>query len=423
MKKYQELSAEELSAEYENAEKQYEEFAQRELSLDMSRGKPSVEQLDLSMGMLDVITSHDVIKSENGLDLRNYGAFDGIPETKRLFAELLEVSEKNIFVGGNSSLNLMYDMVSRAMSFGVCGSKPWHKLEKVKFLCPVPGYDRHFGVCETFGIEMINIPMDENGPDMEMVKRLVEGDEAVKGIWCVPKYANPTGVTYSNEVVAAFANLKPKAEDFRIFWDNAYFVHHVSNTPDVLLNIISACEKAGNPDMVFEFVSTSKISFSGAGVSAIATSEKNLAYIKKYASMQTIGYDKINQLRHSKFFKDKATVLAHMEKHRHMLTPKFDVVAAALAPLKELGIGHYTKPNGGYFISFDSLDGCAKRIYELCKKAGVTLTPAGASFPYGKDENDRNIRISPTYPPVSELKAAMELFCICVKLASIEKLR
>ncbi len=424
MKKYVECTKEELQAEYQNLKKEYEDFAKKGLSLDMSRGKPSADQLDLSLPMLDVLTSKSDMKTQAGVDIRNYGILDGIDEAKKLFADLLEVDTKNIFVGGNSSLNLMYDSIARAMIFGVCGGTPWAKLdEPVTFLCPVPGYDRHFSMCESFGIKMINIPTDENGPDMNMVQELVEKDASIKGIWCVPMYSNPSGATYSNEVVKKLVNLKPKAEDFRIYWDNAYCVHHLTDTPEKLLNVIDEAQKAGNPDIVLQFASSSKITFSGAGVAVISASENNLNQIKKLVGMQTIGYDKVNQLRHCLFFKDANGVYEHMKKHAKIIKPKFQAVIDALEKeIIPLGIGSYINPLGGYFISFDTNENCAKRVYNLCKEAGVTLTPAGASYPYGVDEKDTNIRIAPTFPPVSELNVAMELFCICVKMASIEVL-
>lgn len=424
MKKYVDCTKEELQTEYENLKKKYEDFSKKGLALDMSRGKPSSDQLDLSLPMLDVLTSKSDIKTQNGTDVRNYGVLDGIDEAKKLFADLLEIDTKNIFVAGNSSLNLMYDSIARAMIFGVCGSTPWAKLDKpVTFLCPVPGYDRHFSMCESFGIKMINIPTDENGPDMDMVKDLVEKDDSIKGIWCVPMYSNPSGATYSNEVVEKLVNLKPKADDFRIYWDNAYCVHHLTDNPAKLLNIINEAEKAGNPDIVLQFASSSKITFSGGGVAIISASENNLNQIKKLVGMQTIGHDKVNQLRHCLFFKDANGVYAHMKKHADIIKPKFEAVVNALEKeIIPLGLGSYINPLGGYFISFDTNKGCAKRVYSLCKDAGVTLTPAGASFPYGVDDNDTNIRIAPTFPPVSELNIAMELFCICVKMASIEVL-
>ena len=423
MNSYQNLSESQLKTEYTLLLSLYNNFKAKGLALDMSRGKPSTDQLELSMGMLDALTSNDIMNTETGMDTRNYGLLDGLPESKKLFAQILEVPEKNIIVGGNSSLSLMYDSIARSMSFGVCGSTPWHKLPKVKFLCPVPGYDRHFAICELFGIEMINIPMNEKGPDMEMVARLIKDDDAIKGIWCVPMYSNPVGITYSDDVVRAFANLKPKADDFRIYWDNAYRVHHLSDTPDILLNLFDECVKAGNEDILFEITSTSKISFSGSGVSALAASEKNLNFIRKHLTIQTIGYDKVNQLRHARFFKDIDTINQHMKKHQAIIAPKFDAVITALdTNIAPLGIATYFKPNGGYFISFNTMSGCAKRVCQLCKDAGVVLTGAGATFPYAIDPDDSNIRIAPTFPPVAELTSALELFCYCVKIATLEKL-
>lgn len=421
MNKYELMDKSELKSEYDRLLGVYHDYESKGLKLDMSRGKPAPDQLDLSMGMLDVLTSRDVLTTNNGQDVRNYGMLDGIDEAKNLFGDMLGVPAKNILVGGNSSLNLMYNSVSRAMNFGIMGWTPWTKLDKVKFLCPVPGYDRHFAICEFFGIEMINIPTDENGPDMDMVQKYVESDPAIKGIWCVPMYSNPMGITYSDDVVRRFAALKPAAGDFRIYWDNAYCVHHLNDTPDTLLSIMDECEKAGNPDLVIQFGSTSKISFSGAGIAVMAASEANLNFIKKQLTIQTIGFDKVNQLRHSKFFQDINGVKAHMKKHRTLLEPKFAAVISALdKEIMPLGIGSYEKPNGGYFISFNTIDGCAKRVGELCKKAGVVLTPVGATYPYGKDERNSNIRIAPTYPPVNELETAMALFCLCVKIATIE---
>lgn len=423
MKEYQNMSENEIQTEFNSLMLKYNEFKSKDLSLDMSRGKPAKDQLDLSIDMLDVLSSDDIMEAENGLDARNYGCLDGLPETKKLFSQILDVKPNNIIVGGNSSLNLMYDSIARSMSFGVCGSTPWHKLPKVKFLCPVPGYDRHFAICELFNIEMINIPMNNEGPDMKMVAELVESDDSIKGIWCVPMYSNPVGITYSDEVVTAFSKLKPKAKDFRIYWDNAYCVHHLTDTPDKLLNIVDECIKAGNEDMVFEFASTSKVSFSGAGVAVMAASEKNLNFIRKHLTIQTIGSDKINQLRHTRFFKDIDGIKAHMKKHKEIIAPKFDAVISALDKnIAPYNIASYVKPNGGYFISFNTMDGCAKRVCELCKEAGVVLTNAGATFPYGNDPDDSNIRIAPTFPPVEELKTAIELFCYCVKIATLEKL-
>lgn len=337
---------------------------------------------------------------------------------------MLGVSNDELIVCGNSSLNIMYDMIARCIIFGVDGiQKPWKDYEKIKWLCPAPGYDRHFAICESFGIEMIPIPLGENGPDMDMIEKLVSEDDTIKGIWCVPMYSNPTGITYSDEVVRRFARLKPKAGDFRIFWDNAYCIHHLTETPDKLLNILDECKKAGNDDMVYMFASTSKITFAGGGIAVMAASKKNVGYIKSLMTVQTIGYDKINQLRHAKFFGSYDGLMAHMEKHRAIIAPRFKVVLNELEEeIKPLGIGTWHKPNGGYFISFDTLDGCAKRVVGLCKDAGVVLTPAGATYPYGKDPHDSNIRIAPTFPPVQELEEAMKIFVCAVKLASAEKL-
>ncbi len=424
MSGYQSMSKEQLEKEKAVLEMQYAEFKAKNLKLDMSRGKPSADQLDLSMEMLNCLGNDDMMKASDGMDVRNYGGLDGIPEAKALFAEMLGVKESEIFVGGNSSLNLMYDAVAKAMLFGTqpdCA--PWGKADKVKFLCPVPGYDRHFAVTEQFGIEMINVDMTPTGPDMDAVERLVASDESIKGIWCVPMYSNPDGITYSDETVRRFAALKPAAKDFRIFWDNAYCVHHLSEEHDSLLNLMDECKKLGTENMVYIFASTSKISFPGAGVAVMATGEKNMAFLKGQIFYQTIGFDKINQLRHVRYFKNMDGIRAHMEKHAAIIRPKFDVVLEMLEKeIAPLEIGSWKAPTGGYFISFNALEGCATRIYELCKEGGVTLTKVGATFPYGKDPKDSNIRISPTFPPVAELKQAMQLFCICVKLAAAEKL-
>lgn len=402
---------------------EYDAFRAKKLKLDMSRGKPSAQQLDLCGKLMDCLSSADILNSEDGTDCRNYGGLDGIPEAKRLFAEMLCVSPEQIIVGGNSSLNMMYDTVARAMLHGVGGfGKPWCRLDRVVFLCPSPGYDRHFAICEHFGIEMITVPMNEDGPDMDTVERLVASDDAVKGIWCVPKYSNPDGITYSDEVVARFARLKPAAKDFRIFWDNAYVVHDLQKA-DRLLNIFDECAAAGTEDMVFEFASTSKISFPGAGVAVMAASRANIAFIKKMMTVQTIGPNKLNQLRHVRYFGTVQGIAAHMQKQAEVLIPKFSLVERMLTQaLVPLGIAEFHKPNGGYFIAVNVPDGCAKEVVRLCAEAGVILTPAGATFPYGRDPRDRNIRIAPTYPPIEELHAAMELFCLCVKLAAARKL-
>ena len=424
MQKYQEMTREELLVEKETLEKQFEEIKALNLKLDMSRGKPAAEQLDLAMDMLDVLDSKSVLKSENGMDLRNYGILDGIPEAKKLMADMLGCEAKNVIVYGNSSLNIMYDQISRAMTLGICGNTPWAKLDKVKFLCPVPGYDRHFAITQLFGIEMINIPLYADGPDMDMVEEYVNNDPAVKGIWCVPKYANPSGSSYSDETVRRFAALKPAAADFRIFWDNAYCVHHLyEDKQDEILNILEECEKAGNADMVFQFCSTSKVTFPGAGIAALATSENNVADIKKQMTIQTIGHDKINQLRHVQYFKNLDGLKAHMMKHAALIRPKFEMLDELMtAEIASRGIGTWINPVGGYFICFESLEGCAKDIVGKCKEAGVTMTGAGAPFPYGKDPKDNVIRIAPTFPSVEELKKAAEVFVVCVRLASVNKL-
>ncbi len=421
---YKEMTKEELLKERESVAAKYEELKAMGLKLDMSRGKPNTEQLDISMEMVDTLSRTHKLVGEQGVDCRNYGVLDGIIEAKRLLSAMIECPVDNIIIYGNSSLNVMYDTVARSMTHGVMGSTPWAKLDKVKFLCPVPGYDRHFAITEFFGIEMINVPMASDGPDMDMVEDLVSKDASIKGIWCVPKYSNPSGITYSDETVRRFANLKPAAEDFRIYWDNAYCIHHLyEDKQDHILEILEECEKAGNPDMVFKFCSTSKVTFPGSGIAAISASKANLEFIKKQMSVQTIGHDKLNQLRHAHFFGDFNGMLEHMKKHADIIRPKFEAVLATLD--KELGgldIARWTRPNGGYFIALDTLDGCAKRVVGLCAEAGVVMTSAGATYPYGKDPHDSNIRIAPTYPSTEELKQACEIFVTCVKLASIDKL-
>ena len=420
---YAEMSKEQLLTEKSVLEQQYAEYKAKGLKLDMSRGKPAPEQLDLSIDMLLHCLDGDY-KASNGIDCRNYGILDGIPEAKKLFEEMLNIGDDEIIVGGNSSLQLMYDTIIRALHFGVYGGdKPWGKCEKVKFLCPVPGYDRHFAICESLGIEMIPVDYKADGPDMDVVEKLVAEDEEIKGIWCVPMYSNPTGITYSDEVVRRFAALKPAAKDFRIFWDNAYCVHHLSDDHDSLLNIIEECRNAGNPDMVFQFTSTSKISFPGGGLAVIVASKNNIDFIKNQMTVQTIGFDKLNQLRHCKYFKNFDGIKAHMKKHAAIIQPKFSVVLYVLnKEISPLGIGKWVSPKGGYFVSFDAMEGCAKRIVSLAADAGVVMTGAGATYPYGKDPKDSNIRIAPTFPSVDELRQAMEIFCVCVKLASVEKL-
>ena len=421
---YNELSKEELLNLKGELENQFSEVKAKGLNLDMSRGKPSAAQLDLAMGMMDVLNSESDLKCQEGVDCRNYGVLDGIQEAKQLLADMMEVPKDNIVIFGNSSLNVMYDTIARSMTHGVMGSTPWCKLDKVKFLCPVPGYDRHFAITEHFGIEMINIPMTENGPDMDMVEKLVSEDDAIKGIWCVPKYLNPQGITYSDETVHRFAKLKPAAKDFRIYWDNAYGIHHLyEDKQDYLVEILMECKKEGNPDMVYKFCSTSKVSFPGSGVSAIAASDANLVDIRKQMMIQTIGHDKLNQLRHARFYKDIHGMVEHMKLHADILRPKFETVLSVLE--EELGgleIGSWLAPRGGYFISFDAMEGCAKAIVAKAKEAGLIMTPAGATFPYGKDPKDSNIRIAPSYPTPEELKIAAEVFVLSVKLVSIDKL-
>lgn len=424
MKAYKDLSKEELLTLQKQLNKEYEEAKAKELKLDMSRGKPAASQLDMEMDFMNVLNADSIFKTEAGVDCRNYGIMDGIPEARKLIGDVLGVSADNVIVFGNASLNIMYDTVARSEIFGVMGETPWCKLDKVKFLCPVPGYDRHFAITEQFGIEMINVPMTEDGPDMDMVEELVNTDSAVKGIWCVPKYSNPQGYTYSDETVKRFAALKPAAKDFRIYWDNAYVIHDLyEEKKDTLLDIISECEKAGNPDMVYEFCSTSKVTFPGSGIAALAASKANLDFIKKFMTIQTIGYDKVNQLRHVRYFKDAEGMKAHMMKHAAIMRPKFEAVFHVLeSELNGLGIGSWTEPKGGYFISFDALEGCAKKIVEKCKEAGVVLTGAGATYPYKKDPKDSNIRLAPSFPTPEELAMATDLFVLCVKIVSVEKL-
>ena len=424
MTAYKDLSVEELLSLKKELEAKFAEIKAKNLKLDMSRGKPSKAQLDLSMGMMDVLNSEENLTCEEGVDCRNYGVLDGINEAKQLLSDMSEVPKENIVIFGNSSLNVMYDTISRSMTHGVMGSTPWCKLDKVKFLCPVPGYDRHFAITEHFGIEMINIPMNEDGPNMDMVEALVNNDDSVKGIWCVPKYSNPQGITYSDQVVRRFARLKPAAKDFRIYWDNAYTIHHLyDDQQDYLIEILMACKQEGNPDMVYKFCSTSKISFPGSGIAAIAASTANLADIRKQMTIQTIGHDKVNQLRHARFFGDIHGMVEHMKKHADVLRPKFEAVLDGLE--KELGgleIGSWIRPRGGYFISFDALEGCAKAIVAKAKEAGVVMTGAGATFPYGKDPKDSNIRIAPSFPTPEELALATEIFVLSVKLVSIDKI-
>ncbi len=410
------MTAAELQAEKAELEKRYNDFKAKNLKLDMSRGKPGSDQLDLS-NELNAVSDY----TENGVDLRNYGMMDGTPACKKLFADLMQVKPENVIVGPNASLTLMFDYIAQCFTHGA-GDTPWCRLNSVKFLCPVPGYDRHFTILEHFGIEMINIEMKADGPDMDAVEEAVK-DPSVKGMFCVPKYSNPQGITYSDAVVRRIAALRPAAKDFRVIWDNAYMVHDIVEDGDKLLNIFDLLPEYGNEDMVVEVCSTSKITFPGAGVSALAASDNNIKAIKKRLNAQTISYDKMNQHRHVEFFKDVNGILAHMKKHAAILKPKFDMVLKHLnQELAGLGIASWTEPRGGYFISLDVLDGCAKRVGELCKEAGVVLTTVGATFPYGKDPNNRNIRIAPTYPPLDELDTAAELLCVCVRLAAAEKI-
>lgn len=423
-KAYQDLSREELLELQSQLSEEYQEAKAKGLSLNMSRGKPAADQLDLGMEFLDVVNSESDLMTESGADTRNYGELTGILEARRLMAEMMGVPTEQVIVCGNASLSIMYDTVSRAMTHGILGSTPWCRLDKVKFLCPAPGYDRHFAITQHFGIEMITVPMTPQGPDMDMVEKLVSEDPAIKGIWCVPKYSNPQGYVYSDDTVRRFANLKPAAEDFRIFWDNAYVIHDLYEDRDnALADILSACAEAGNPDMVYEFASTSKVIFAGGGIAAVAASAANLKDIQATMTLQTIGYDKINQLRHTRYFKNLEGLKAHMRKHAALMRPKFEAVLEVLdRELDGEGIGTWTRPEGGYFISFDAMEGCAKRIVAKCKEAGVVLTGAGATFPNGIDPADSNIRIAPSFPTSEELALATDLFVLCVKLVSVEKL-
>lgn len=417
------MSPDQLQARRAALEEAYAAYKAQNLHLDMSRGKPCPEQLALTVRMLECVNERDGYLTEDGVDTRNYGLLEGIPEARRLFGDILGMDPQNVIVGGNSSLNLMYDYIAAAYAKGVCGGAPWARQGAVKFLCPVPGYDRHFAITEFFGMELIPVEMDASGPDMDTVERLVK-DPLVKGIWCVPMYSNPSGITYADETVRRLARLRPAAPDFRILWDNAYCLHHLADKHDALLNIYDEAVRAGNEDIVVQFASTSKISFPGSGISAVAASPRNIADLKTRLQVETIGYDKLNMLRHIRFFGDIEGVRAHMEKHAAILRPKFDVVLHTLEEkLGGTGVASWSRPLGGYFVSVDLLDGCASRVATLLREAGVVITGAGATYPYGKDPRDRNIRLAPTYPPVSELRTAMELFCICAQLAAIEVLQ
>ncbi|MBR2043756.1 MAG: aminotransferase class I/II-fold pyridoxal phosphate-dependent enzyme [Clostridia bacterium] len=421
MSSYLSMSREELAAEFSEVKKEYESLKEMGLRLDMSRGKPSIDQIDLSKNMFDLVGNDLGFKNKDGIECRNYGGLDGLSELKELFAGILDLEPSQIIVGGNSSLNMMFDTIAQAMTHGL-GGEPWMKQGEIKFICPVPGYDRHFAITEHFGIKMIPVPTTEEGPDMDKVEALVR-DPAVKGMWCVPKYSNPEGITYSDTVVKRLANMKPAAKDFRIFWDNAYVIHDLYEKGDSLLNIYDECVKAGNPDLAIIFTSTSKITYPGAGVAAEAGSPTNVAIIKNRLQYQTIGPDKLSQLRHARMFKDVNEVKAHMKKHADILRPKFESVLAELnKQLSGKEIASWKKPNGGYFISLDVMEGCAKRVEALCKEAGMVLTKVGATYPYGLDEKDSNIRIAPSFPPVDEIKKASVLLCVAVRYAALEKL-
>ena len=413
----------ELEAELSALNAQYESECARGLSLDMSRGKPSPEQLDLSNGLLTILNGEDA-RAENGFDVRNYGVLQGIPEARRLIAELCGVESDNVIIGGTASLEVMYNALMRAVTFGVAdGKTPWGRQGKIKFLCPAPGYDRHFGMTQDLGIEMINIKMTDDGPDMDEVERLVKSDASIKGIWCVPKYSNPDGITYSADTVRRIAALEPAADDFRVFWDNAYIVHDLSDAPDELLNIFDLTRGTKNEDLVYMFVSTAKMTFPGAGISAFISSKNNVAHALAHMKYQTISYDKINQLRHVRFLKNAEGVREHMKRHAAILRPKFFIVLDTLkSELSGLDVAKWREPRGGYFVSLYAMRGTAKRVYGLCKNAGVTLTTVGATYPYGVDPDDSNIRIAPSYPSESDLKNAARILCLCVKIAAAEKL-
>ncbi len=416
-------TTEELRQIHQEAQQQYDDFKSLNLNLNMARGKPCAEQLDLALGVLEALHARSEFANSKGDDCRNYGVWNGLPEMRAIFSKMMEVPADQIILGNNSSLQMMFDCIAQGYTHGYSGCTPWCKQEKLKFLCPAPGYDRHFAVTEYFGFEMIPVPMLKTGPDMDLIERLVADDETIKGCWCVPKYSNPTGITYSDETVRRFAALKPAAKDFRIMWDNAYCVHDLTDTPDTLLDLYAECLKHGTEDQVLFFASTSKISFPGAGVAALAASKRNIEDLKRRITTQTIGPDKLNQLRHILFLHDINGVYDLMQGHRQILQPKFQIVEESLErELGDLGIAKWSNPNGGYFVNLDVMNGCAKRVVNLCKEAGVVLTDAGATFPYGADPNDSNIRVAPTFPPQEELQQAMHLLCICVRLAASEKL-
>ena len=419
---YLSMNLQELQKQEELLLKEYEKQKEKGLKIDMTRGKPCSEQLDLSEGMLTAISTNADCLTDYGFDCRNYGLVDGLDYAKKIFSDIIGVPWNQIIVGGNSSLNLMYDAVARYMLYGVNGEKPWVKQEKIKFLCPVPGYDRHFAICESLGIEMVNVPLLADGPDMDMVEKLIK-DETVKGMWCVPKYSNPTGITYSPSIIKRIAAMKPAAKDFRLFWDNAYAVHDIYENGDVLLDILPECEACGNGNMPLIFTSTSKITYPGSGVSAIGGSKENIDYIKSIMQKQTIGHDKMNMWRHVKYFKSADGIKEYMKKHAAILRPKFEICQKVLEEnLADTGVAMWTKPKGGYFISLNVYAGCAMKTVELAKEAGVVVTEAGATFPYHKDPGDTNIRIAPSFPKTDELEKGMEVLCACAKLAAVQKL-
>jgi len=421
---YSKMSPQELQNEYLRIKNEWQELKELGLSLDMSRGKPEKRQLDLCAELMNCLKNDEDCKDENGFDVRNYGLPTGLPELKRIFADLMEVGTNEIFVGGNSSLKLMYNVIVDAMLIGLPGSKkPWSKYEKIRFLCPAPGYDRHFSMCEHLGIEMITVPMLSTGPDMDMVEKLVAEDETIKGIWCVPKYSNPTGITFSDGTVKRFAALKPKATDFRIFWDNAYMIHHLTDTPDNLLNIHHEAKKHGNESIVFEFCSTSKITLAGGGVCFVASSQQNIDWIISCFQFEGLGYDKVNQLRHARYIKNVGNLLKIMGQHADIIAPKFETVIATFEKeFSDCGIASWYKPNGGYFISLEVADGTAKRTWDLANQIGVTLTGAGSTFPYGKDPKDSNLRIAPSNVECDKVSTICKYIAVCAKLASLEKL-
>ena len=426
MQHFADMDRAELAALEEQLEREHAACRARGLKLNMARGKPGADQLDLSTPLLGILSAAGDCLAEDGTDCRNYGVVDGLPEAKRLMAAMLDDDPANVVVGGNASLTMMHDAMAWCIDYGTGGSAPWCTLDSVKWLCPSPGYDRHFRIAEEFGMELVAVPMTEDGPDMDAVERLVAQDASVKGIWCVPKYANPTGATYSDDTVRRLASMPCAADDFRIFWDNAYSVHHLADDPadqDALLDIGAACREAGNPQRYFKFASTSKVTLPGAGIAAFAASPDNVAWFKRHLGVTTVGPDKLNQLRHVRFLKDAQGIAAHMRKHAAILRPKFDLVQRKLEEgLAEVGGCTWSRPRGGYFVSFEAPEGCARRIVELAAQAGVTMTDAGATWPYGKDPHDSNIRIAPTLPPLSELDEALDVFVCCVKLAYAEKL-